>query len=103
MKPAFCSLCCLRLAVWRADAGWQPSPGHTQLPIWAGAVPDPQPVRGRSHYNRRRGKDGLMRQAGAGGFNVNAAYETVYSPQGNNTALQSSSSRRGLSGSGHRF
>jgi len=25
---------------------WQPSPGHTQVPIWPGAVPDPQPVAG---------------------------------------------------------
>jgi acetyl esterase/lipase len=23
---------------------WQPSPGHTQVPIWPGAVPDAQPV-----------------------------------------------------------
>ena len=26
--------------------GWQPSPGHTQIPIWPGAVPDQQPVAG---------------------------------------------------------
>ena len=25
---------------------WQPSPGHTQVPIWPGAVPDAQPVDG---------------------------------------------------------
>jgi hypothetical protein len=25
---------------------WQPSPGHTQVPIWPGAVPDAQPVTG---------------------------------------------------------
>ena len=25
---------------------WQPSPGHTQIPIWPGAVPDAQPVPG---------------------------------------------------------
>ena len=25
---------------------WQPSPGHTQVPIWPGRVPDPQPVAG---------------------------------------------------------
>jgi hypothetical protein len=27
---------------------WQPSPGHTQVPIWPGAAPDAQPVAGRS-------------------------------------------------------
>ena len=25
---------------------WQPSPGHMQVPIWPGAVPDAQPVPG---------------------------------------------------------
>ncbi len=24
--------------------GWQPSPGHTQIPIWPGAIPDAQPL-----------------------------------------------------------
>jgi hypothetical protein len=23
---------------------WQPSPGHTQIPIWPGAPPDAQPL-----------------------------------------------------------
>ena len=27
-------------------SGWQPSPGHTQIPIWPGTVPDAQPVAG---------------------------------------------------------
>ena len=27
-------------------AGWQPSPGHTQLPIWPGTAPDAQPAAG---------------------------------------------------------
>ena len=26
--------------------GWQPSPGHTQVLLWPGAVPDGQPVTG---------------------------------------------------------
>ena len=33
--------------VSRVGAGpsaWQPSPGHTQVPLWPGAVPDAQPV-----------------------------------------------------------
>jgi hypothetical protein len=25
---------------------WQPAPGHTQIPLWPGAVPDPQPDTG---------------------------------------------------------
>jgi acetyl esterase/lipase len=26
--------------------GWEPPPGHTQVPLWPGAVPDAQPVNG---------------------------------------------------------
>jgi hypothetical protein len=26
------------------QTAWQPSPGHTQVPIWPGAVPDAPPV-----------------------------------------------------------
>src|SRR5437762_8651008 len=31
---------------------WQPSPGHTQVPIWPGTAPDAQPVAGpeESHW-----------------------------------------------------
>lgn len=28
------------------QAAWQPSPGHVQVPIWPGAAPDAQPVKG---------------------------------------------------------
>jgi hypothetical protein len=28
------------------ESAWQPSPGHTQVPIWPGVVPDAQPARG---------------------------------------------------------
>jgi hypothetical protein len=48
MKPLFVAL----LAVFglcslsAQQTVWQPSPGHTQIPIWPGAAPDPQPVRG---------------------------------------------------------
>jgi acetyl esterase/lipase len=27
-------------------AGWQPAPGHTQIPIWPGAPPDARPIAG---------------------------------------------------------
>src|SRR5437899_11605954 len=29
-----------------AQTAWQPSPGHTQVPIWPGVVPDAQPIEG---------------------------------------------------------
>ena len=40
---------CIVLACGRLSAQtnvWQPSPGHRQVPIWPGAVPDAQPVPG---------------------------------------------------------
>jgi hypothetical protein len=28
------------------QTAWQPSPGHTQIPIWPGVAPDAEPVKG---------------------------------------------------------
>jgi acetyl esterase/lipase len=52
---------------------WQPSPGHTQIPIWPGAVPDAQPV---------TGPEALTSGAVT---NVTRPTMTVYSPSGKNT------------------
>ncbi len=65
-------------------AGWQPSPGHTQLPIWPGAVPDQQPVAGpeETHW-WPAGPSGPP-----GGFtvyHVSRPTMTVYSPSGKST------------------
>src|ERR1700694_3116097 len=38
---------------------WQPSPGHTQVPIWPGRVPDPQPVAG-PEFAATPGKEWLV-------------------------------------------
>jgi acetyl esterase/lipase len=65
--------------------GWQPSPGHTQVPIWPGAVPDAQPAAG-PEVSKSSGKDDLI-----GGKqvveidNVSQPTMTVYSPTGKNT------------------
>ena len=65
--------------------GWQPSPGHTQVPIWPGAVPDAQPAAG-PEVSKSSGKDDLI-----GGKqvvevdNVSQPTMTVYSPAGKNT------------------
>jgi acetyl esterase/lipase len=64
---------------------WQPSPGHTQIPIWPGAAPDPQPVAGPESMDI----DPTFRVAGRtaiGVTNVTRPTMTVYSPQGKNTA-----------------
>src|SRR5256886_10801723 len=62
---------------------WQPSPGHTQVPIWPGTAPDAQPVAGpeESHW-------WPTGPGGPGGFTVYPVSRptmTVYSPEGKNT------------------
>ena len=63
---------------------WQPSPGHTQVPIWPGAVPDAQPVAGREYATTS--KESLV--AGRPWVEVGKVSRptmTVYSPKGTNT------------------
>jgi acetyl esterase/lipase len=54
-------------------AAWQPSPGHTQIPIWPGAVPDAQIVPGPE-----TSIEGAV-------TNVTRPTVTVYSPNGKNS------------------
>jgi acetyl esterase/lipase len=46
MKPLIFALCVVFAfgGLSAQTPAWQPSPGHTQVPIWPGAVPDAQPV-----------------------------------------------------------
>jgi len=68
-------------------AAWQPSPGHTQVPIWPKEAPDAQPVPGPEEM--KTVKDPLV----AGGEpwlqidNVSQPTMTVYSPKGKNTGV----------------
>lgn len=64
---------------------WQPSPGHTQVPIWPGAAPNPQPVAG-PEFAETSGKD--FHPGGRPAIavsNVTRPTMTVYSPKGKNT------------------
>ena len=64
---------------------WRPLPGHKQMPIWPGAVPDPQPVAG-PEVAKTTGKEFLVAGRPAVGVsNVTQPTITVYSPQGKNT------------------
>jgi acetyl esterase/lipase len=66
--------------------GWQPSPGHTQVPIWPGAVPDAKPVPGPEMIK----VDSDFLVAGVhvtGVFNVTRPTMTVYAPHGKNTGV----------------
>src|SRR3984957_13050651 len=64
---------------------WQPSPGHTQVPIWPGRAPDPQPVAG-PEAAKTTGKEFLVAGRPAVGIsNVTHPTMTVYLPQGKNS------------------
>ena len=64
---------------------WQPSPGHTQVPIWPGRVPDPQPV-AEPEFADTTAKPWLDTGRPATGVsNVTRPTMTVYLPRGNNT------------------
>jgi acetyl esterase/lipase len=66
-------------------SAWQPSPGHTQVPIWPGAAPDALPVTGPENSTTRE-KDHLV--AGKPWVYVERVSRptmTVYSPKGKNT------------------
>jgi acetyl esterase/lipase len=87
MKPLTIALCVVFAfgALTAQTPGWQPSPGHTQVPIWPGAVPDAQRAAG-PEVSKSSGKDELI-----GGKqvveidNVSRPTMTVYSPTGKNT------------------
>jgi len=88
MKPFIFALCVVfAFSAPRAQqAGWQPSPGHTQIPIWPGATPDPQPVAGPEVVDTSSGKDGLIAGRPVVGIsNVTRPTMTVYSPNEKNT------------------
>jgi acetyl esterase/lipase len=61
---------------------WQPSPGHTQIPLWPGAVPDALPNPAAETFDTAREIAGKPFHAIG---NVSRPTLTVYSPKGNNT------------------
>src|SRR5208337_4984477 len=78
MKPLIFALCVVfAFGGLRAQTpAWQPSPGHTQVPIWPGAVPDAQ--FGPPANTEKVPEPGEV-------DNVSRPTITVYSPKGKNT------------------
>ena len=78
------------LAVVDAQTPWQPSPGHTQIPIWPGVIPNAQALKGPevsgTVVDNATGKPKLV-----GGKpwiyvdRVSRPTMTIYSPVGRNT------------------
>ena len=88
MKPslfffALCLVIALGASASAQTHAWQPSPGHTQVPIWPGQPPDAQPSAGA--------EDMVVNNAPVAGkpwFRVGKVSQptmTVYSPGGKNT------------------
>ncbi|MFZ0958842.1 MAG: alpha/beta hydrolase [Candidatus Sulfotelmatobacter sp.] len=85
MKPLIFALCVVFAFAGRSaqTPSWQPSPGHTQVPIWPGAAPDAQPVTGPE-------ATATAKNLVAGSpwdyvENVTQPTMTVYSPEGKNS------------------
>jgi len=65
---------------------WQPSSGHTQVPIWPGTVPDAQPVTGPEVFNDGKDRGSLIAGKTVASIGkVSKPTMTVYSPSGKNT------------------
>jgi acetyl esterase/lipase len=83
-------LCALPVAarVGAQATAWQPSPGHAQIPIWPGAVPDARRV-GREVSGTVVDASGAKRLVGGKPWvyvdSVSQPTMTVYSPTGANT------------------
>lgn len=78
-------------AIAAAQDAWQPSPGHTQLPIWPGAVPEARPVDGPELSRVVVDTAGHERLVGGKPWvyvdRVSQPTMTVYSPTGGNTGV----------------
>jgi acetyl esterase/lipase len=86
MKPLIFALCVV-FACGRLSAQtnvWQPSPGHAQVPIWPGAVPDAQPVAGPEVATTVTNSL-VAGKPWVAVVNVSQPTMTVYSPKGTNT------------------
>jgi acetyl esterase/lipase len=72
-----------------AQAPWQPSPGHTQVPIWPGAAPDAQPTKGPEALHTAVDSSGKAKPVGGRPWvyaeQVAQPTMTIYSPTGANT------------------
>jgi acetyl esterase/lipase len=67
-----------------ARTTWQPSPGHTQLPIWPGVVPDAQPLE-KSETSGETSKRLVGARPWIYVANVSQPTMTIYSPEGRNS------------------
>jgi acetyl esterase/lipase len=87
MKPLLFALCVVFSfgGLSAQTPAWQPSPGHTQVPIWPGAVPDAQPVAGPEDDTTMATDPLVAGRPWVSVGHVSRPTMTVYSPKGKNT------------------
>lgn len=85
MRLPFIALCLLAVGVsaHAETIGWQPSAGHTQIPIWPGAAPHAPPVPGPETVTLS--KELLAGKPVTSVTNVTRPTLTVYAPEAKNT------------------
>ena len=89
MKPLILALCVL-LAIGSEDAradSWQPTAGHTQVPIWPDTVPHARPVAEPEVMTEVEEREFVAGKPWLYIERVSQPTMTVYSPQGVNTGV----------------
>jgi acetyl esterase/lipase len=79
---------CIMVSVdglYAEEATWQPAPGHTQIPLWPGAVPDPQPDTGPEVLLVSKEKEYIAGRPVVMLGSVSKPTMTVYPAKGKNT------------------
>ena len=89
VKPLIIAFCVISgFAVLSAQTpSWQPSSGHTQVPIWPGAIPDPHPVAGSEAATTTVEDEFVAGRPWLWVERVSQPTMTVYSPNVTNTGV----------------
>lgn len=86
LRVAACAACALSRLSAQAPA-WEPSQGHTQVPIWPGEAPDAQPVKGPETSMTTVKDDTVAGKPYTYVEHVSRPTLTVYSPTTRNTGV----------------
>ena len=85
MKTLLAASLLFAIGTLHAQNAWQPLPGHTQIPLWPGAVPDGRAMKGPETATRADGKDLVAGKPWLSVERVAQPTMTVYPAQGKNT------------------
>lgn len=79
------ALCLTAAIAHPQQTGWRPTPGHPQIPIWPGAIPDATPVLGPETVEISGPNELIGGHRSTGVRNVTRPTMTIFSPTGKNT------------------